>query len=436
MIQYRRRHGGRQSMRHAMPTSILDEHQRRDPLAAQAFLPVSPTFQSATFPSGLWLLIRTALQPQRGASRGGGARAPMGIALIIGISLVQLTVTCRATLNDGAPTVVLPHADLMVYCTSHGEVAPVIRKEDWQKRRALILQNMQSVMGSVPKEDRRCSLELKVEAEVDEGSFVRQSITYTSEPGSRVPAWLLIPKRASNSKKRLAAVLALHPTDMEYGNRVVAEQLRGQYPPYGNELAKRGFVVIAPAYPLMANYQPDLKSLHYTSGTMKAVWDNMRALDLLANLPFVKKGKFAAIGHSLGGHNAIFTAVFDPRIKVIISSCGFDSFRDYKDGDITGWTSERYMPKLADYKSRVTEIPFDFDELIGALSPRAVFISAPLHDSNFKAQSVDAIAQAAKPVYRLYGVPANLRLAHPDCGHEFPDEIREDAYRFLDSAMR
>ena len=357
----------------------------------------------------------------------------MTVALAIG--LVQLTLASGAALNESAPTVVLPHADLMVYRTSRGELAPVIGKGDWQKRRAQILLNMQSVMGSLPGKSRRCALDLKVEAESDQGSFVRQSITYASEPGSRVPALLLIPKGASSSKKKLPAVLALHPTDMQYGNRVVVEQLRSNYPAYGSELASRGFVVIAPAYPLMADYQPDLKSLTYASGTIKAVWDNMRALDLLENLPFVKKDKFAALGHSLGGHNAIFTAVFDSRIKVVISSCGFDSFRDYMGGDITGWTSERYMPNLKVYRSRVTEIPFDFDELIAALAPRGVFISAPLHDSNFKTQSVDAVVQAAKPVYALYGVPANLRVEHPDCGHEFPENIREDAYRFLDSVL-
>ena len=190
-------------------------------------------------------------------------------------------------------------------------------------------------------------------------------------------------------------MLALHPTDMEYGCRVVVEQLRANYRAYGSDLAERGYVVLAPAYPLMANYQPDLKALGYQSGTMKAIWDNIRGLDLLESLPFVRKGKFAAIGHSLGGHNAIFTAVFDPRIRVVVSSCGFDSFLDYYNGDPAiwqpgrGWCQTRYMPRLADYRGRLADIPFDFHELIAALAPRPVFINAPLRDANFRWQSVD-----------------------------------------------
>ena len=140
---------------------------------------------------------------------------------------------------------------------------------------------MTEVMGPLPGREKRCPLDLQIEQETDCGSYVRRSITYAAEPGSRVPAYLLIPKPALRAHKKLPAVLALHPTDMEYGYRVVAEQLRANYRAYGSDLAERGYVVLAPAYPIMAGYQPDLNALGYQSGTMKAIWDNIRGLDLL-----------------------------------------------------------------------------------------------------------------------------------------------------------
>lgn len=223
---------------------------------------------------------------------------------------------------------------------------------------------------------------------------------------------------------------------MEFGHRVLVEQLRGNYRAYGKDLAERGFVVLAPSYPLMAKYQPDLKALGYRSGTMKAIWDNIRGLDLLESLPFVQKGKFGAIGHSLGGHNSIYTAVFDERIKVVVSSCGFDSYVDYMGGTIKGWTSERYMPRLADYKDCLSEIPFDFHEMIAALAPRVCFINAPIGDTNFKWRSVDEVVKAASQVYQLYGAETNLQIRHPDCGHEFPEEARNAAYLLLKNKLR
>ena len=335
----------------------------------------------------------------------------------------------------------LPRTNLLVFHDRTGAVVPVKSKAEWQQRRVEILRGMAQVMGPLPGREKRCPLDLQIEQETDCGSYVRRSITYAAEPGSRVPAYLLIPKAALRANKKVPAVLALHPTDMDYGHRVVAEQLRANYRAYGRDLAERGYVVLAPAYPIMAGYQPDLKALGYQSGTMKAIWDNIRGLDLLETLPFVRKKKLGAIGHSLGGHNAIFTAVFDPRIRVVVSSCGFDSFLDYYAGDPAnwqperGWCQTRYMPRLADYRGRLAEIPFDFPELLGALAPRPVFINAPLRDANFRWQSVDQAVQAASAVYRLYRAPQNLCVEHPDCEHDFPPEVREAAYRFLDQRL-
>ena len=46
-------------------------------------------------------------------------------------------------------------------------------------------------------------------------------------------------------------------------------------------------------------------------------------------------------GHSLGGHNSVYTAVLDDRIKVVVSSCGLDSFLDYYNGDEKNWQPEK-----------------------------------------------------------------------------------------------
>ena len=81
-------------------------------------------------------------------------------------------------------------------------------------------------------------------------------------------------------------------------------------------------------------------------------------------------------------------------------------------------------------------IPFDFHELIGALAPRHVLIIAPYKDHNFRAESVERIAAAANQVFKLYGKSELLRVEHPDCGHDFPREMRDAAYALFDSVLR
>lgn len=327
----------------------------------------------------------------------------------------------------------LDHTKPLFYRNATGQILPAISVDDWQQRRAAILAGMQAVMGPLPGQEKRSPLKMEVKEEVDCGSYVRRFITYSPEPRALIPAYLLVPKDVLSGGKQAPAVLCLHQTH-PLGQKVVVGLGNSTNDEYGVELAKQGFVCLAPAYPLLANYKPDLKLLGYQSGTMKAIWDNIRGLDLLDSLPFVKRGKFGAIGHSLGGHNAIFTAVFDERIKVIVSSCGFDSFQDYMNGDIKGWTSDRYMPKLAKYP--LAEIPFDFHELIGALAPRVCFVSAPFYDTNFKWRSVFQIEEAAAKIYNLYNVPGHFRVEHPKCGHEFPKEMREAAYALFNEHLR
>ncbi len=337
----------------------------------------------------------------------------------------------------------LPREQTLLYHDNEQRVLTAKTPEQWQQRRSEIIRGMHEVMGDFPKQLSRQPPKMKVIEEVDCETYVRQLIEYESQVGCLVPAYLCVPKKGlGKNAAALPGVLCLHPTDNTVGHKVVVGLGGKANRQYAAELAARGYVTIAPAYPLLANYQPDLQQLGWESGTLKAVWDNMRAIDLLESLPMVARGSFGVIGHSLGGHNSVYTAVFDPRIKAIVSSCGLDSFLDYYDGNPNvwvrgkGWTSERYMPRLADYAGRLEVIPFDFHELLAALAPRHVLIVAPLHDGNFRAASVDRVADAANEVFKLHNAADRLRVQHPDCDHDFPAEMRELAYQMFDDVLR
>ena len=329
----------------------------------------------------------------------------------------------------------LSREDLLEFHDASGSVQRAATTNEWEQRRAEALAGFLSVTGPLPGQAQRCPLHMKIEEEVDCGSYLRRLISYESSPGGRVPAYLCIPKAALTGHP-VPAVLCLHPTENVIGHQVVVGLGGKPHRQYAAELAERGYVTLSPSYPLLAKYQPDLKALGFSSGTMKAIWDNMRGLDLLETLPFVKKEVgFATIGHSLGGHNSIFTAVLDPRLKVIVSSCGFDSVLDYYGGNLKGWVQERYMLKMADYLGRPQDVPFDYYELIAALAPRRVFINAPLKDANFKWDSVDRVAAAARPVFAMHGVEPNLTIRHPESDHDFPDRERMEAYQVIESVL-
>jgi hypothetical protein len=64
-----------------------------------------------------------------------------------------------------------------------------------------------------------------------------------------------------------------------------------------------------------------------------------------------------------------------------------------------------------------------------------VFINAPTGDENFELSGVHDCLEAARPVYRLFGAEAGLVARHPEAGHSFPKEIREEAYDWLDRVL-
>src|SRR2546421_5028589 len=75
----------------------------------------------------------------------------------------------------------LPRDQLLVYRGPDGKPVPVKTAEDWVKRRAEIVRGMESVMGKLPGDRKRCPLDVKTENEVDGGTYVRRLVTYASE---------------------------------------------------------------------------------------------------------------------------------------------------------------------------------------------------------------------------------------------------------------
>jgi pimeloyl-ACP methyl ester carboxylesterase len=328
----------------------------------------------------------------------------------------------------------------MVVRDGDGRERPVRDRNDWDVRRAHILAHFQEVAGPLPGGERRVPLDVQVVSAETQPGYVRKKITFAAEAGDRVPAWLLIPDGPETggaaAKTPRPAMLCLHQTVAIGKDEPIGlggkPNLR-----YAMELARRGYVVIAPDYPGFGEYRIDVYKMGYASATMKGIWNHKRAVDLLCGLEEVDPDRIGVIGHSLGGHNAIFVALFEPRIRAVVSSCGFNAFPFYYKGQIAGWSHRGYMPRLREtYGLDLAKVPFDFPELIGALAPRAFFTNSPLHDANFEVEGVRVALDAARPVYQLLGVPDRLAAAHPDAEHDFPPAIREQAYEFLDRQLR
>lgn len=286
--------------------------------------------------------------------------------------------------------------------------------------RAQILKAMEEVMGPLPPRPKTApQVEVIVSVELP-NQLIRQKIViddgltaYRFLPASRVPS---------------PAAVCLHQTYRP--GKAEPAGLSGK--PnlfYALELAQRGFVTIAPDYPNFGDYEYDPYAHGYASCTMAGIVNHMRVVDVLEAMPEVRRGAIATIGHSLGGHNSLFLAAFDDRVRAAVTSCGFNSWAKYMGGKIAPWGGIRYMPRVVSvFNADIARMPFDFHDVLNAIAPRPIYINAPLRDSNFEYSGVDDCVAKAEQSERIV-------LRHPDAEHDFPPEIRMEAYEFLSKAL-
>jgi dienelactone hydrolase len=295
------------------------------------------------------------------------------------------------------------------------------------QNRETTLAAMQEVMGPLPHAGN-APPEVRIVEEVKLPAYTRRKILFGVDREDFVPAYLLVPQSVGGP---MPAVLCLHQTTRP-GKAEPAGLAGNDDLHYAAELARRGFITLAPDYPRFGEYSIDVYARGYASASMKGIVNHMRAVDVLQSMAEVDRNAIGVIGHSLGGHNSLFVAAFDARIRAVVTSCGFTSFAKYKGGDLKGWSHQGYMPRIAAlFDNSPSRMPFDFKDVLGAIAPRPLFINAPSGDSNF---DVSGVRETVAAVQDRFG--DKLQVVYPDAGHSFPEPVREQAYAFLTKYLK
>ncbi|MST00934.1 MAG: DUF2920 family protein [Pedosphaera sp.] len=385
--------------------------------------------------AGQWLLAESPTALERKTPTDFERRGDIRYATSDGAFVISYAAGFPVGRFEAAPPapVYTNRFDLQRVLDSNGTARIAQSPAEWEPRRRHILAALERVMGPLPNPAKRVALDVQVLEEVKlDGGIVRRKLSYQSDATDRVAAYLFLPAAVAPAK--LPAVLCLHQTAR--AGKAESAGLNGDASlHYALHLAQRGYVTLAPDYPSFGDSKYDFAPHHgYASGTMKAIWDNVRAVDLLETLPAVDATRLGVIGHSLGGHNAMFTAAFEPRLRVIVSSCGFTTFR--KD-DLPSWTGKVYMPRIkTQFANDAAKVPFDFPEIVAAFAPRPFLACAAEKDTDFDAAGVRDVMTAARTIYELHNAAAKLEGFYPQAPHSFPADARKVAYTFLDKHLK
>ncbi|MBC7888730.1 MAG: dienelactone hydrolase family protein [Ferruginibacter sp.] len=320
-----------------------------------------------------------------------------------------------------------------------GLILPDTKAEEWPAIREKILKRVNTAFGNGPVALKPAVNKFEEIERYQNYGLTHIKYRYQVVDEIWSEAILVLPEKFQQDGKSVA-ILTIHGTNGKAGKQG-AIGAPGTNRAYGTELAKKGYITFSPdlfGYGSTINGTTEEKLVadllkKYPEWSYRGIklLTLIRAIDVLEQLPFVKKGAYGSMGNSLGGGMGLFHAAIDPRIKASVPSTGvspaatniFRLLRGGMNEEPTKWKKIQ-----ADGKP-----PYDVQEIIALCAPRPMLFLDDFNDpyNPDVAASFRAIYQAMQ-VYQLLGTPGHISvLIHGD-GHDTIDDVREYAYKWFD----
>jgi dienelactone hydrolase len=318
-----------------------------------------------------------------------------------------------------------------------------LTRETWPKHRERILRGVHQVLGPFPKD--KVPPGPKVLGEVDCGSHVRRKVSIQVQPGDRMPAYLLIPKKL---KGRVPAIVCFYGTTSGAGKDTTVG-LSGGKPgtlpernrAFAVDMVEAGLVAFAADYLRDGErVQPGLRPYETTdfykqfpdwSVHGKDAWDTMRAIDYLQTLDFVDPERIGMVGHSYGGHSTIFTTALEPRIKAAWANGPVSDFRHHglHWAVPKGAGNSQSLPAMRPFVlDHTLPIPVTFYEWTALIAPRPLAVGQAVGERRPMEEENHA---AVRQVYRALGSADRVKYVWYPGDHDFPPAAREAAVEWF-----
>jgi hypothetical protein len=91
------------------------------------------------------------------------------------------------------------------------------------------------------------------------------------------------------------------------------------------------------------------------------------------------------------------------------------------------------IPRLGFFAGHESQIPYDFDELLGTIAPRPALVVQPQLDRDATPADVHAAVDQARKVYALYGSAGKLALEEPWDYNRLPEKTQDLIVKWMES---
>jgi dienelactone hydrolase len=306
--------------------------------------------------------------------------------------------------------------------------------------------------------------------------YTLEKVEFSTAPGLRVPAFVLIPRHAKLPAPGLVALhdhgafylwgkeklvetddehpaLTRHKTDC-YGGRSIA-----------SDLARRGYVVIvidmfywgerrlqladdpqdwrerSAAMPIGRVLEAHQRCSRYEDLTARTIgaagftwpgvmlWDDMRTVDYLATRPEVNRSRLGCVGLSVGGFRTVHLAALDDRLRCAVAVGWMTSFpSQLRERVINTIGHSMLVPGLYDR--------LDFPDVAAMAMPRSLMVINGSRDGLFVPEGVQAAFRKLEACWAKCGAPSELRARLYDAPHEFNAAMQTEAWEWLDRRLK
>jgi dienelactone hydrolase len=304
----------------------------------------------------------------------------------------------------------------------------------------------------------------------DRGDHVQEYLTFQTTPDIRVPAYVLIPKKA---ERPLPGLVVLHchggayvwgkdkvtEADDEPASLTAFKQQLYEGRSIATELVRRGYLVVTidmfywgerrllfesdpPSYrnpALMTaedvsafnrraqqSEQLVARSLFAAGVSWPGVmlWDDLRTLDYLASRPEVDPKRLGCVGLSVGGYRSFLLAALDQRIKTAVDVGWMSSF---------GSNIRRHVVNTIGLSFHIVGLYryLDLPDLAALIAPRSVLVINGSRDQLFPPEGVKSAFAKIDQCFRKAGAPERQRCSLYDAPHQFNVKMQSEAWDWV-----
>ena len=160
----------------------------------------------------------------------------------------------------------------------------------------------------------------------------------------------------------------------------------------------------------------DWLSLGY-SGAGGELWNSIRALDVLADLPEVDAERIGSTGNSGGGALSFYVGIADERIKAVATSCGVTRPKHT--------LARRNVMGHCDCIYNHNPFQRDTADFAALMAPRPLLFCFGASDGLFTPEEFRSLTETVRKVYALHGCEERCDLSEHPRGHGYqPKTIR------------